>query len=143
MPNLGLPTDMPEPVHMVPHLDRITKPFWNWVYNDILHHPLGVQRHGTWHKETAPAEIASFGDLTYQWSYTIALSSLTLATASGAKRTRTAMTDKPRPPFSLLTRCWFDLCLDLDLIDASDWESATDQLERFQTYEKREYGEYR
>lgn len=139
---LGIPQDAPDPIQMPVHLEMMTKAFWNWYYNDILHHPLGVQRTGRWHDVLAVDEIAAQGGLCYQWSRTQELSWLTLWTPDGPhKRTRTAVTDNIRPPFSLLTRCWFDLCQDMDLISKDEWAAAAEQLERFRVWERAEYGE--
>jgi hypothetical protein len=142
MQDLGLPPDMPEPILMPPHLDRVTKSFWNWFYNDIAHHPLGIQRQGTWHETIAVEEVAAFGGLGYQWSLVHGVSHLTLWTPPGVyKRTRTAVTAEELPPFSLVTRCWFDLCRDMSIIGTYDWETATAQLDRFKRYEARQYGD--
>lgn len=141
MQDLGLPSDMPEAIEMPLRLKEVTFPFWNWFHNDIMGHPLGVQRNGDWHAAPDVQALQGFGSLGYQWRSTDGISWLTLWTGSGHKRTRTAITGKDIPPFSLLTRCWFDLCLDMAIIDERDWEDATAQLERFKVYERREYGQ--
>lgn len=142
MHDLGIPHDAPEAITMPVHLEMMTKPFWNWFYNDIIHHPLGTQRQGRWHDPITPDEMGARGGLDYQWTLTRELSWLTLCTHNGEyKRTRTALTTNIRPPFSLLTRCWFDLCRDMGLIDDGEWEGAVAQVERFRMWERTEYGD--
>jgi hypothetical protein len=141
MTSLPKREDVPDPIDMGPRFHAITTTFWNWIFNDVLHDPRGVRREGHWGAEPV-AVLAECGGVHYQWSNTGGLSWLTLWTRDGThRRTRTAVTASTRPPFSLLTRCWFDLCLDANLINEDEWSGVCAQLERFKTWERPEYGD--
>jgi hypothetical protein len=133
--------DVPDPIDMDPAFHAITTTFWNWIFNDVLHDPRGVQRESHWGAEPI-AGFAACGGIHYAWSEDKGISSLVLRTGDGThRRTLIALTKAAKPPFSLLTRCWFDLCLDATIINQDEWSGVCAQLERFKIWERPEYGD--
>lgn len=135
----------PKPLLLPTPIDYPTRKLWNWLYNDVLgptceHNP-ETKRQAHWDGDDVP-ELTRHGGIDYQWIDTLSISTLHLSTGDRSYRqSHTATTDNPRPPFSMLTGCWFDLCLDMRLIGHDQWRSAVSQLERFKTWEQaNEYG---
>lgn len=126
----------PPPLTMSPPLRELTVPWWVWLYEDVLgscaaHMPDRPLRHAVWTAAAVPA-LARCGGLCYRWTLHDGISTLTLWTPDGSHtRSRHAATDASEPPFELLMRCWFDLCLDLDLISDTEHARVCGRLEAF------------
>lgn len=133
--------NVPERLDLEPRFHAITSTFWEWIFTEVLHTPHGVLRESHW--DAAPvAFLAALGGVDYRWRTEDGMSSLRLRTGNGAhEQTWIASTASDKPPFSLLTRCWFDLCLDVGIINKDEWSRVCPQLDRFKIWERPEYGD--
>jgi len=115
--------------------------FWSWIYNDVFAHPNGpIQRLAHW-TNTGIEDIEIHGGLHYCWMANESISTLLLWTDDkAAEAARTAVTASPRPPFSLLSRVWFDLARSLGMVTDAEWEHLCAAAEAMKPSEYSEYG---
>lgn len=115
--------------------------FWTWIYNDVFAHPTGpIRRFAHWPGAGIEA-IENHGGLDYSWMVTGSVATLLLQTGDkAAKVARAAVTDSPRPPFSLLSRVWFDLAHGLGMVTDAEWEHLCAAADAMKPSECSEYG---
>jgi hypothetical protein len=131
-----------KPIVMPPSFAPVGIAFWNWVYNDVFAHPNGpIRRQAHW-ANTGIEDIDTHGGVHYCWRTNESISVLLLwADDKAAEAVRSATTDVPRPPFSLLSRVWFDLAHRLGMLTDAEWEHLCECAEEMKPAERSEYGD--
>lgn len=130
-----------EPMLLPTSIREATGRFLNWVYNDVFYSDDGVL-HLAVGDFTALPGFGAYLRVFYEWIHVDGGSQLTLGVvgADHQKVTRWADTQE-LPPFSLLMRCWVDLCHNMGVLSEGDWVDMDDAIDRAREAERPIYGD--
>lgn len=131
-----------EPLMLPASVREASGHFLNWVYNDILHADGGVRRVARKDFIALPG----FGTqvrIFYEWTQVEDWSRLTLGVHANRQRmaSRAALTDRDRPPFSLLIYVWLDLCHRMGVLSEGDFIDMDASIARVREAERAVYGD--
>lgn len=116
--------------------------FLNWIYNDVFHAPEGVRRVAAKDFIALPG-FGTHVRVFYEWTGIGDTSRLTLGIHGNRQRmaSRSALTERDRPPFSLLVYVWLDLCHRMGLLTEGELIDMDGPLERARDAERAVYGD--